>query len=363
MDKLLPNVQQLATETKDGHVPNKFIRSDLELDQVSTDGSHMIPVIDMIKLAGSGDVAAQESAKLHSACKDWGFFQVDLIDIQLQVINHSVTEEVMQKMKVDIQEFFKLPLQEKMSCAQLPDAIGLEGYGHSFVSSDEDKLSWGDILFINSKPVSDRNMRFWPTNPSSFRTSFEQYSSGLEKLELTLLNHMAINLGVEPQKLLTLFKDGTLGIGMNYYPPCKESNKVIGFTPHSDACALTLLTQVNDVQGLQIRKDEKWVPIVPIAGAFIVNVGDMIEIMSNGEYKSILHRAMVNPNKERLSIAAFHSPAVNVTIRPLPELINEKNKAKYQSISRPDYMKLVMSSKLNGKGLISQLKIAQPTAN
>ncbi|CAN1256631.1 S-norcoclaurine synthase 1 [Linum perenne] len=339
MDKLLPNVQQLATETKDGHVPNKFIRSDLELDQVSTDGSHMIPVIDMIKLAGSGDVAAQESAKLHSACKDWGFFQVD------------------------IQEFFKLPLQEKMSCAQLPDAIGLEGYGHSFVSSDEDKLSWGDILFINSKPVSDRNMRFWPTNPSSFRTSFEQYSSGLEKLELTLLNHMAINLGVEPQKLLTLFKDGTLGIGMNYYPPCKESNKVIGFTPHSDACALTLLTQVNDVQGLQIRKDEKWVPIVPIAGAFIVNVGDMIEIMSNGEYKSILHRAMVNPNKERLSIAAFHSPAVNVTIRPLPELINEKNKAKYQSISRPDYMKLVMSSKLNGKGLISQLKIAQPTAN
>ncbi|CAN1256627.1 S-norcoclaurine synthase 1 [Linum perenne] len=308
MDKLLPNVQQLATETKDGHVPNKFIRSDLELDQVSTDGSHMIPVIDMIKLAGSGDVAAQESAKLHSACKDWGFFQV---------INHSVTEEVMQKMKVDIQEFFKLPLQEKMSCAQLPDAIGLEGYGHSFVSSDEDKLSWGDILFINSKPVSDRNMRFWPTNPSSFRTSFEQYSSGLEKLELTLLNHMAINLGVEPQKLLTLFKDGTLGIGMNYYPPC----------------------------------------------AFIVNVGDMIEIMSNGEYKSILHRAMVNPNKERLSIAAFHSPAVNVTIRPLPELINEKNKAKYQSISRPDYMKLVMSSKLNGKGLISQLKIAQPTAN
>ncbi|CAN1174163.1 S-norcoclaurine synthase 1 [Linum perenne] len=75
--------------------------------------THQIPVIDMIKLAGGGgDDADEESAKLHSACKDWGFFQV---------INHYVKDEVIQKMKVDLQEFFNQPLQEKMQYAQLPN--------------------------------------------------------------------------------------------------------------------------------------------------------------------------------------------------------------------------------------------------
>ncbi|CAN1269243.1 S-norcoclaurine synthase 1 [Linum perenne] len=330
-----PNVQQLASECKDDHVPIKYIRPELELDQVSIDGTHQVPVIDMIKLAVGGGDADQELAKLHSACKDWGFFQV---------INHGVTEEVVQRMKMDVEEFFNQPLQEKMSCAQLPNALGFEGYGHSFVSSDEHKLSWGDILYIQSLPVNGRNMRFWPKVPSSFRASFEQYSSELEKLVFTLLNYMAINLGLDPEKLVTLFKDGAQGVGMNYYPP-------------------SLLTQVNDdVQGLQIRKDGKWVPIVPIPGAFIVNVGDIIEIMSNGEYKSIEHRAMVNPHKERMSIGAFHSPNMKNMIGPIPELINEKKQAKYQSIPREEYMKIAFSSKLNGKGLISQLKITQPAA-
>ncbi|CAN1173753.1 S-norcoclaurine synthase 1 [Linum perenne] len=287
------NVQQLASESKDDHVPIKYIRPELELDQVPIDGSHHIPVIDMIKLAD----ADEELANLHSACKDWGFFQL---------INHGVTEEVITKMKMDVQEFFNLPLQEKMSCAQMPNSI--EGYGQAFVVSEEQKLDWGDMLFIFPQPVSGRKMRFWPMAPSSFRANFEQYSSELEKLASSLLSYIAINLGLEPEKLLAPFKDGAQGVRMNYYPPCKESNKVMGLTPHSDAVGLTLLTQVNDVQGLQIRKDGEWVPIEPTPGAFIVNVGDIIEIMSNGEYKSIEHRAMVNPDKERLSIAAFHGP-------------------------------------------------------
>ncbi|CAN1173701.1 2-oxoglutarate-dependent dioxygenase 11 [Linum perenne] len=251
----VPNVQQLASESKDDHVPIRYIRPELELDQVFTDGSHQIPVINMSKLAAvagddaDGEDADEESSKLHSACRDWGFFQV---------INHGITEEVIQNMKVDLQVFFNQPLQEKMSCAQLPN--GLEGYGQAFVVSEEQKLDWGDMLFVHAQPVNGRNLRFWPKVPSSFRSSFEQYSSELEKLALSLLSYMAKNLGLEPEKLLTLFEEGFQSIRMNYYPPC----------------------------------------------AFIVNVGDIIEMMSNGEYKSIEHRAVVNPEKERLSMAAFH---------------------------------------------------------
>ncbi|CAN0908261.1 S-norcoclaurine synthase 1 [Linum grandiflorum] len=337
------NVQQLASRSTD-HVPDRYIRPELELDQVSIDGSHQIPVIDMIKLAAGAD---EESSKLHSACKDWGFFQV---------INHGVGEEVIQKMKVDVQEFFNQPLQEKMSCAQMPNSI--EGYGQVFVVSEEQKLDWGDMLFILAQPVNGRSMRFWPAVPSSFRSSLEQYSSELQKLALSLMTCMARNLGLEPEKLLALFNEGVQGVRMNYYPPCKQSDKVMGLTPHSDSVGLTLLTQVNDVQGLQIMRDKKWVPIVPIPGAFIVNIGDIIEIMSNGEYKSIEHRVVVNPEKERLSIAAFQGPNRKAMVGPLPELINQKEGPKYKSISREEFVKLVIGSKLDGKGVLSRMMIS-----
>lgn len=84
-----------------------------------------------------------------------------------QLINHGVGDEVIEKMKIDIQEFFELPLEEKMACAQLPNNI--EGYGQAFVVSEDQKLDWGDMLFLLPQPVPIRNMRFWPTIPSSFR--------------------------------------------------------------------------------------------------------------------------------------------------------------------------------------------------
>ncbi|CAL1376106.1 unnamed protein product [Linum trigynum] len=336
------NVQQLASTSKD--VPSRYIRPEFELDRVSSDESVQVPVIDMSKLVDDGELM-----RLHLACKDWGFFQV---------INHEVAEEVISKMKDDVQEFFNQPLQEKMEHAQLPNSI--EGYGQAFVVSEEQKLDWGDMLYILPQPVNERNMRFWPRAPSSFRATLDKYSSVLEKLSVSLLSAMAKNLELDPEKFLLLFKEGSQGIRMNYYPACKQASKVIGLAPHSDAVGLTLLTQVNEVQGLQIKRAGEWVPIIPIPGAFIVNVGDVIEIMSNGEYKSIEHRAVVNPEKERLSIAAFHTTNIKAMIGPLPDLINKdqkKQRPKYKTISAPEYIKLIISSKLNGKGNIHSMKL------
>ncbi|CAL9215290.1 unnamed protein product [Arabidopsis halleri] len=87
---------------------------------------------------------------------------------------------------------------------------------------------------------------------------------------------------------------------MNYYPPCPQPNQVTGLTPHSDAVGLTILLQVNEVDGLQIKKNGKWVFVKPLLNAFIFNVGDVLEIITNGTYQSIEHRAVVNLEKERL---------------------------------------------------------------
>ncbi|XP_031097047.1 S-norcoclaurine synthase 1-like [Ipomoea triloba] len=334
------NVQELASNNFI-HIPYRYIRPEMEQDEVCSDESLQIPVIDLSKLHADD----LELAKLHEACKDWGFFQL---------INHGVGEAI-EEMKCVTEEFFKQPLKEKMGCAQLPNNI--EGYGQAFVVSEDQKLDWGDMLFILSLPVSGRNMRFWPTNPSSFRPTLDKYSSELHKVAMRLFKFFEINLGIEKGNLTSKFEDGIQGIRMNYYPPCMQAEKVIGLTPHSDATGLTLLVQVNEVKGLQIKKDAKWVPIKPIPGAIIINIGDIMEIMSNGEYRSIEHRAVVSGQKERLSIAAFHSSNIGTDVGPLSDLL--KNGSKYKTLSSEEYVRLVVSSKLDGKSLVHHMKIQQ----
>ncbi|KAK2985051.1 hypothetical protein RJ640_016971 [Escallonia rubra] len=150
------NVQALASKNpKD--IPLRYIRLELESDELLVDGSLQIPVIDMSNLV-IGEVGYDEElAKLHRACKEWGFFQL---------LNHGASEAI-EHMKVATKEFFSLPLEEKMACAQLPNNI--EGYGQAFVVSEDQKLHRGDMLFILPLPASRRNLSFWPQNPASFK--------------------------------------------------------------------------------------------------------------------------------------------------------------------------------------------------
>ncbi|CAI9095467.1 OLC1v1031422C1 [Oldenlandia corymbosa var. corymbosa] len=338
------NVQELAS-TDLQNIPHRYIRPEINPDEVSTDESSQIPIIDVAKLTCECLGYELEMAKLHQACEEWGFFQV---------INHGA-HSVLEKMKVVTDEFFKLPLEQKMAYAQLPNSI--EGYGQAFVVSEDQKLDWGDMLFLISLPLTNRNLRFWPNIPTSFRSTLDEYSSELHKICIGLIKAMGTNLGLEVEKLSSMYQDGTQGIRMNYYPPCGQADQVYGLAPHSDATGLTLLVQVNEVEGLQIRKNGKWLPIRPFPGAIIVNIGDILEITSNGKYRSIEHRAVVNFQRERLSMAAFHGPNMTAKIGPLQEFAKE-NGAKYRTLDNEDYIKLVIKSKLDGKSLLDQLRIS-----
>lgn len=113
------------------------------------------------------------------------------------------------------------------------------------------------------------------------RSALDEYSQEMQKISLSIFRSIEINLGIEPGNLSSLFdQDCKQGIRLNYYPPCNHADKVMGLTPHSDAVGLTLLVQVNDVQGLQMRKNGKWLPIKPAPGAIIINIGDMLEVNS-----------------------------------------------------------------------------------
>ncbi|KAK1262711.1 S-norcoclaurine synthase 1 [Acorus gramineus] len=345
----VPNVQVLSSK-KLTEIPNLYIRPEREAEPAL--GAHLqqeIPSVDLSKLLDQR-FSEEESKKLHLACQEWGFFHL---------INHGVGGEVMEKVKRDTQEFFKQPLEVKDAHSQLPDSV--EGYGQAFVVSQEQRLDWADMLSLRLRPISSRRMRFWPTQPTSFRETLEQYSSELMKVTNSLLGAMAKNLGVDPDVLIDKFKDGMQSARINYYPPCPQPDKALGLSPHSDASGLTILLQINEVQGLQIMKDGNWVPVTPLPDSFVVNVGDVIEILSNGKYKSINHRSTVDPEKERLSIATFQSPSSEADIGPLPELVRDGGEVCYNSMNYGQFLKLFTSGKLDGKGHMQFIKKQKPS--
>ncbi|TVU21273.1 hypothetical protein EJB05_30900, partial [Eragrostis curvula] len=334
----VPNVQELAlTWNGSGEqLPERYIRTE-EAGAVESIAGSGIPVVDLGMLLDPAS-SAEELAVLGAACQHSGFFQL---------INHGVPDEVIHDIRRDITEFFKLPLEAKKVHAQLPDRV--EGYGQAFVFSETQKLDWADMLYLMVRPTESRNARFWPAQPPSFTDSVDKFSAEAARVASSLLRFMAADMGLEqPERLLEMFAGQPQTMRVTYYPPCREANKVIGLSPHSDATYLNLLLHVNEVQGLQIKKDGKWVSVDPMDGALVVNIGDILEILSNGRYKSIEHRAVVHPDKERISAAMFHQPCPNTTVGPLPELLKNGGRARYKSVDYAEYMKLFFSAKFDG---------------
>ncbi|XP_038723415.1 protein SRG1-like [Tripterygium wilfordii] len=346
---LVPSVQELAKEPLKT-LPPRYVRTDQDPPFTSPDTAafpQQIPVIDMHMLK-SEEFMNSELQKFHNACKEWGFFQLQ---------NHGVSEELVEKVKKEVQEFFNLPKEEKKKCWQQPG--DLEGFGQAFVVSEEQKLDWSDMFYIVTLPTQLRKPHLFANLPLPLRDTLEAYSRDLKNLAMEILSFMAKALKMEPNDMKLLFEEGMQGIRMNYYPPCPQPDLVIGFTPHSDSVGLTILSQVNEMEGLQVKKDGIWVPVKPLPNAFIVNIGDILEIVTNGVYRSIEHRAMVNSVKERLSIATFYSPKLDSDMGPAPSLVSPENPAMFRRIGTADYFKGYFSRKLGGKSYLDVMRISK----
>uniref|UniRef100_A0A0A9FF03 Fe2OG dioxygenase domain-containing protein n=1 Tax=Arundo donax TaxID=35708 RepID=A0A0A9FF03_ARUDO len=341
----VPSVQEMVAATDGADVPPRYLRPEETADPiVAGDIDAEIPVIDFQRLLDP-DASHEESARLHGACQDWGFFQL---------INHGVPSDVVEGMKENTEGFFRLPAETKKQVAQ--ERRQLEGYGHLFVVSEDQKLDWSDVLFLNTQPPQGRNMRFWPDRPCNFRSILDKYSTAAMNIVERLLAIMAKNMGLEPGAITDKFIGGIQSVRMNYYPPCAQAEKVIGLSPHSDAGLLTLVLQVNQVKGLQIRRNGSWVPVKPLDGALIVNLGDTFEIFTNGRYRSVEHRVVVDTDKERLSIAAFHAPNMHAKIGPLKEIVAHEAEV-YKTVDHENFRRLFFSAKLVGKSFLERMKL------
>ncbi|RHN42326.1 putative thebaine 6-O-demethylase [Medicago truncatula] len=344
---IVPSVQEIVKEPLT-RVPERYVRPHHDRPIISTTTPLLeLPVIDFSKLFSQDlTIKGLELDKLHSACKEWGFFQL---------INHGVSTSLVENVKMGAKEFYNLPIEEKKKFSQKEGDV--EGYGQAFVMSEEQKLDWADMFFMITLPSHMRKPHLFPKLPLPFRDDLETYSAELKKLAIQIIDFMANALKVDAKEIRELFGEGTQSTRINYYPPCPQPELVIGLNSHSDGGGLTILLQGNEMDGLQIKKDGFWIPVKPLPNAFIINLGDMLEIITNGIYPSIEHRATVNLKKERLSIATFYSPSSAVILRPSPTLVTPKTPALFKPIGVTDFYKGYLGKELRGKSFLDSLRI------
>nr|QDY98367.1 flavonol synthase [Apocynum venetum] len=321
-------VQSIASMSKNlDKIPGEFIRSEKEQPGNTTLHGVVleVPVIDL------NDPDEKNIVHLMSeASKEWGIFQV---------VNHGIPQDVITKLQQVGKEFFELPQEEKEEIAKTPGSKSLEGYGSTLQKEAEGKKGWVDHLFHIIWPPPAINYKFWPKNPPSYRDANEEYCKRLRGVADRMFKYLSLGLGLEENE----FKEAVGGedlvymMKINYYPSCPRPDLVLGVTAHTDASSLTILVP-NEIQGLQVFKDEHWYDVKYIHNALIVHIGDQIEIISNGKYKSVLHRTTVNKEKTRMSWPVFLEPPPEKEIGPNPKLVDEKNAAKYKTKKFKDYI-------------------------
>ncbi|KAL3830179.1 hypothetical protein ACJIZ3_018981 [Penstemon smallii] len=330
-------------------IPDRYVKklSDRPGFEPAPENEVHIPVIDMLDLY-SDDVAARQKTvgMIDSACREWGFFQV---------VNHGVSHELMVRTREAWVEFFKLPLEEKQKYGNLPSTY--EGYGSRIGVEKGKSLDWNDYFFLHCFPLELRDQTKWPSLPVSCRELVGQYSKELVKLCGKLMKIFSINLGLKENYLQEAFGgEDNMGACMraNYYPKCPQPDLTLGLSPHSDPGGITLIFPDDNVSGLQVRHDDNWVTVKPIPNAFIVNLGDQLQVLSNAKYKSVEHRVTVNSMKERVSLAFFYNPRGDMLIKPA---VGEEESPLYQAMTFDEYRLYVRMKGPCGKSQVESLKL------
>lgn len=340
LQKRLDLVQTLhERQVKD--VPSRYILPSDQRPQPALHARHTIPVIDLAA------PAIQIVSQLAQASTEWGFFQV---------VNHGIPLSLLERVTQVSKEFFELSVEEKKrQCPMRPGTFMLEGYGRSFDVSDETVLDWVDCLFHYLSPPYAKAVEHWPKTPTTYRETYEEYAEEVKRLSDKLLGMLSEGLGLQAEYLKNVTKELMKQVAINYYPPCPQPDLVIGRRPHSDGGVLTVLLD-DQVEGLQVRKGDEWFNVARDPQALVINIGDMLQIISNGKYKSAEHRAVASLNQYRMSMVVFLFPEAGVIIGPADELIDEDHPKLYESTQSDKYATSYMSNDIRGKAQLESLQ-------
>lgn len=296
-----------------------------------------LPMIDLAQLQGDGEGRAAVVEAIGQACQQWGFFQVK---------NHGVPESTMVEMLRVAREFFQLPTEEKMRYFST-DPKSLMRYSTSFDAKEDQILNWRDFLRYSCKPIEEM-MPLWPAKPTDFRKVNAKYHIEIGKLGEKLLDVISESLGLGTKYLNDLFRDYSQMSVCNFYPTCPNPELALGLRGHIDSGCINILLQ-DDVGGLQVWHEDRWVPVPPISNTLVINLGSSMQLLTNGKYKGPLHRAVTHKNRERTSMVTAHSPSLATFIKPIPQLLDLSCPPMYKGCSYGDFVNITRRNAVDKK--------------
>ncbi|KAK1407683.1 hypothetical protein QVD17_39305 [Tagetes erecta] len=326
-------------------IPNMFIRppdevaEDLELGRTSL----QVPAIDLRGIDGlrRGDIVKE----IKDASEKWGFFHV---------VNHGIPVKVMEDMLNGVREFHEQDVEVKKDYySRDPERMVKFNTNYDLYMSKA--ANWRDTLIIDML----HNYHLDPQDlPLVCREATIEYLNHVMKFVETLFELLSEALGLEPNHLKRLECNKAKTVAGHYYPPCPKPEQSLGINKHTDASFVTLLLQ-DEIGGLQVLHQNQWANVDPIPGALVVNIGDLLQIISNDKFKSVIHRAYGNATRTRTSVACFfHGVATPPkTYGPIEKLITKESPRLYREFTVKDYMMKFYSRGLDEKSGLNYVRI------
>ncbi|KAH7855422.1 hypothetical protein Vadar_024657 [Vaccinium darrowii] len=305
-----------------------------------------VPIVDLM---GFGDSSSQRSTivkDIGNACRYYGFFQI---------INHGIDQFVLDGALSSAFDFFNLPPQEKAKF--MSNDVHKPVRSGTSLKDGVDKIQfWRVFLKHYAHPLEDW-VKSWPENPPTYREQTGRYAVEVRTLALEIMGAITESLGLGAKYLDDEMEKGMQVMAVNCYPPCPKPGLALGLPSHSDYSCLTVNLQ--STTGLEIleREDGKWKAVPELKGALQVHVGDHVEVLSNGMYKSLVHRATLNRERTRISIASLHSLGMDEKMKTAKELVDEEHPKGYKESSFRDFLNFLAKNDISeGKGFIETLK-------
>lgn len=301
-----------------------------------------IPAVDLSDFTGE-DPKLKSSFVTHlgKAFEEVGFVAVK---------NHGISDELIDKLYTYVQEFFSLPAEKKKSY-EIPGLAGQRGYtsfGKEHAKGSEapdlkEFFQYGQTV-PNDHPLKPE----YPDNVKvndikGFNETLLNAYRAFENSGKLLLQAIALYLGLDEHFFDDKVEEGNSIVRAIHYPPITaEPKSAIRAEQHEDINLITLLVGAS-ASGLEIlNKQNEWVPVTSLEDQIVVNVGDMLQRLTNNKLKSTTHR-VVNPPRElwhtsRFSIPFFLHPKSSMDLSALKECIDENHPKAFEDITAGEYL-------------------------
>jgi isopenicillin N synthase-like dioxygenase len=277
------------------------------------------------------------------------------------VRDHGIPQELIDRAWAMTKAFFDLSEEEKRSY-YLEGQGGARGYtpfkteiakGATHVDLKE---FWhvGRELPEGHRFAAQMAPNVWPARPEGFRETFLELFAAFDAAGDKLLSAIARYLGLEPNWFDPAVKDGNSVMRLLHYPPVPADAPEVRAGAHEDINLITLLLGAEEAGLELLDRDGQWLPVKPPQGAMVVNVGDMLQRLTNHVLPSTTHR-VVNPPPERrgnsrYSMPFFLHPAPDFLIEALPQCVSDENPEREPPITAHDYL----AERLREIGLIKK---------